>query len=80
MVAKAKPWSYEGEVRVLRKNPGPVAFATSELTDIVFGMNMPESDRSTVRQLLGGPEWGHVRYKEIVRSEGFAIRIVDAAI
>lgn len=80
MVAKAEPWSYEGEVRIMRRSSGLVSFAPSELVEIVLGMNMHDSERSTLRQLLVGAEWSHVRFKEIVRSEGFAVRLEDAAI
>jgi hypothetical protein len=80
MVAKAEPWAYEKEVRVLRKGPGPVSFEPSELVEIVFGMNMSAGNRDAVRQLAHGKEWNHVRFREIARSEGFEIGIQDAAI
>jgi len=77
MVAKAVAWGYEEEVRVLRKEGGPVSFEPSELAEIVFGMNMPASDRATLRQLLAGGEWSHVKFKEIVRSKAFAVDIAN---
>lgn len=80
MVAKAEPWGYEKEVRVLRKYPGAVTFEAQELAEIVFGMNMPQANREALRQLLRGKEWTHVRFREIVRSEGFKVDIKDATI
>lgn len=77
MVAKAVAWGYEKEVRVLRKGGGPVSFEPSELAEIVFGMNMPDPDRDTLRYLLRGAEWNHVKFREIVRPEGFAVDIAD---
>ena len=71
---------YEKEVRVLRKVPGAVSFEASELTEIVFGMNMPQPNREALRQLLHEKEWNHVRFREIVRLEGFTVSIEDAAI
>lgn len=78
MVAKAKPWIYEEEVRVLRKSPGPVGFAAVDLTEIVFGLNMALSDRETLKTILSGAEWNHVRFREVIRSDGFALYLRDA--
>jgi hypothetical protein len=78
MIAKAAPWSYEHEVRVLRKTSGTVSFSCSELVEIVFGLNMQPDSRATIRDLLSADQWKHVRFREIVRTEGFAIDIQDA--
>lgn len=78
MVAKAVAWRYEEEVRVLRKGGGPVSFEPLELAEIVFGMNMPASDRATLRHVLASGEWSHVKFREIVRSKGFAVDIANA--
>lgn len=78
MVAKAEPWGYEEEVRVLRKKQGVVSFSPSELVEIVFGMNMPLEHRETIRELLSGDEWGHVQFREIFRAEGFKLGIQAA--
>jgi hypothetical protein len=79
MAAKAQPWGYEAEVRVIRKGTGPVPFTSSELVEIIFGLNMPSISRVTVRKILSGSEWSHVRFKEVTRSDGFALQIRDAS-
>lgn len=76
--AKGDPWAYEEEVRVLRKTPGPVRYAPAELTEIVFGMNMPYAQQATLRQVLAGPEWEHVQFQKVVRADGFEVKIVAA--
>src|SRR5262245_3594052 len=78
MVAKAAPWSYEQESRVLRKTSGTVSFSCDELAETVFGLNMPPDSRATIHHLLSEDQWKHVRFREIVRADGFAIDIQDA--
>lgn len=79
MAAKAKPWGYEKEVRVLRKEAGSVPFSPSELVEIIFGLNMPSPHKETLRKILSGSEWSHVRFKEVARSHGFELEIKDAS-
>lgn len=78
MLAKAESWRYEHEVRVTRKISGLVPFTSSELVEIIFGLNMPATNRATVRKILSGSEWSHVRFKEVIRSDGFALELRDA--
>lgn len=78
MVVKAQAWQYEQEVRVLRKMPGAVKFMAAELTEIVFGLAMPQQSRETLRKILSGSEWQHVRFREVFRSNGFMLLIKDA--
>lgn len=77
MVVKAKAWEHEQEVRVLRKSLGVVSFDTTEIAEIVFGMNMPAPHRETIQRLLSGSEWRHVRFKEIRRASGFSVELHD---
>jgi hypothetical protein len=68
-LAKRTAWSYEQEVRYLRiHGAGAVEFEPDALTDIVFGVNMPERDRNTVLRLLSQPQWQHVNVREMWRS------------
>lgn len=78
MVVKSQHWQYEQEVRVLRKMPGIVTFMAAELTEIVFGLAMPQQRRETLRKILSGPEWRHVRFREVFRSNGFMLLLRDA--
>jgi hypothetical protein len=79
MAAKAKCWDYEAEVRVLRKGTGPVPFTAPELVEIIFGLNMPPAHRATVRTILSGSDWAHVRFKEVARSDSFTLQVRDAS-
>lgn len=76
--AKNVCWAYEEEVRVLRKVSGAVSFRPYELREIIFGLNMPESDQKVVRTILSGHDWKHVSYRKIVRTNGFALDVVSA--
>ena len=76
--AKGDVWAYEVEVRILRKMPGPVGFAPAELTEIVFGLNMPYAQQMTLRRILAGSDWKHVRFQKVVRSDEFAVDVVSA--
>ena len=76
--AKGDVWAHEFEVRILRKIPGPVGYAPAELTEIVFGLNMPYPQQMTLRRILAGSDWEHVRFQKVVRSDGFAVDVVSA--
>ncbi len=78
MVVKAKSWEYEDEVRVLRTSPGTVTFDPTELTEIVFGLSMPNQRRETIRKILSGSEWDHVQFKEIIRTNDFKLLVKNA--
>lgn len=75
MCVKAESWEYEQEVRILRENPGSVPFSPSDLTEIIFGLNMASRNRETIRRILSSSEWSHVRFKEIARAEGFTLTV-----
>ena len=78
MAVKADAWRYEEEVRILRSEPGTVPFSATELTEIVFGLNMPSPSRNTVRRVLSGADWAHVKFREIVRLDDFSFGVRDA--
>lgn len=65
--SKSKPWKYEKEVRIIRKEPGIVPFKPAELSEVIYGLNMSEENRLTVQNLLSGAEWKHVRLKEMIK-------------
>lgn len=78
--AKGACWEYEDEVRVLRKVPGPVKYDPSELSEVIFGLNMPSAQQRTLRDLLKAKaaEWKHVQFRKVVRADGFAVDLVPA--
>jgi hypothetical protein len=38
---------------------------------------MPSKNRGTIRRILSGTEWGHVKFKELVRAERFNLAVKD---
>lgn len=77
MAVKAESWKYEEEVRILRANPGSVPFSPSDLAEVIFGLNMPSRNRETIKRILSSSEWSHVKFKEVVRTDAFALAVKD---
>lgn len=78
LVVKSKAWEYENEVRIIRGKPGKVQFSPSELSVVIFGLNMKSTKRQKIRKLLSGHEWNHVQMKEVIREDdGFRLKVVN---
>jgi hypothetical protein len=78
MASKSEAWRHENEVRVLRTEPGFVSFQPEELTEVVFGMRMDQRARNTVRNILSGDDWAHLKYRRVVKPDvGFGLALVD---
>jgi hypothetical protein len=75
MITKANSWAHEKEARIIRKHPGPVSFDANEISEVIFGMNMPDSQRNVIRSLLSSREWNHIQFKEVKRSRGFNVEL-----
>ena len=69
MAAKTEPWSYESEVRVLRKEPGAIPYESRMLSQVIFGSRMKDRQRAILRRLLSQSEWDHVKFSEMRKSE-----------
>jgi hypothetical protein len=79
MASKSEAWRHENEVRVLRTEPGFVSFQPEELTEVIFGMRTDQRARNTVRRILSGGDWAHLKYRQVVKpAEGFGLVLVDA--
>jgi len=52
LTAKAQPWDYEKEVRIIRRTEGLQAIEKSYLKQICFGLATPDQDISLVRKLI----------------------------
>ena len=74
-ITKSLAWKYEREVRVVRKCPGLVPFDPIELSEIIFGLNMPDHNRNFIKHTLRDPEWSHVKYKEIFKTSEFVFSL-----
>lgn len=78
LTTKSKDWGYEREYRAVKKQPGTVAFPASALREVVYGLRSSETDQVTIRTLLDGSEWKHVRFRHPVCAVGtFALKLVD---
>ena len=53
-------------------------YPPAELTEIVFGMNIPYAQQATLRQVVAGPEWEHVQFQKVVSADRFEVEIVAA--
>lgn len=74
-VTKSIAWKYEQEVRIIKKEPGIVSFNPNELSEVIFGLNMPIENREFLKHLLRDPEWKHVKFKEIFKASDFRLRL-----
>jgi len=78
LTRKSKSWSYEDEIRVIREKSGTVPFSSKELVEVIFGLNMDNSHKKTIKQLLSGEGWNHVRYREMIKKDqGFELELRD---
>ena len=79
VIAKSEAWKYEDEVRVVRKESGPVSFDQKELVEVIFGLKTPKKNEETIRAILKEKEWQHIKYKRVIhKGNGFILEIVDA--
>ena len=75
---KAESWQHEEEVRILRQHAGQVQFSPSELVEVVFGLSTSPENKVTIRRILSGAQWAHVRFRETVRTNTLALELRDA--
>ena len=77
-LTKSDHWSYEREWRILQK-PGDKEYQLdSEVTSVIFGMRMLESEKSMIRHLLR--DYPRIKFKQAYKSEThFRLDIVGLA-
>ena len=63
-------WKYERERRLVLPNSQALSFSPRSVTSIAFGLRMPTRDKQTLRELLSGSEWGHVKWYQGEKSDG----------
>jgi len=77
LVIKDECWSYEREVRIIRKVSGGLPTDKNFLRQICFGMNTPVSDINLIRKLVSACGY-EVAFCQITRSEtDFGIKAVE---
>jgi len=52
LTVKSKPWKYEEEIRILKKEDGSYAIGKEHLVQVCFGLETPETDINLIRRLL----------------------------
>ena len=75
ILTKAQPWCYEQEWRVLGKSCGSFSFPPEALVGIIFGHNMPDSDKVLLRQAVVGKS--HIAlYQAMMKHDVFGLNIL----
>ena len=58
LTVKSKPWKYEEEIRILRKEDGSYAIGKEHLVQVCFGLETPETDIKLIKDLLDQGGYG----------------------
>jgi len=66
---KYSSWKYERERRLVFHSSQAVKFPKKAVNSIAFGLRMAERDKLTLRKLLSGNEWKHVKWYQAVKSK-----------
>ena len=66
---KYSSWKYEKERRLIIQKSQAIKFPEKAVNSIAFGLRMAERDRLTLRKLLSGSEWKHVKWYQAVKSK-----------
>lgn len=65
---KYTSWKYERERRLVFAKSVAHKFEPEAVNSIAFGLRMAERDRQTLRNLLSGAEWDHVKWFQSIKS------------
>lgn len=66
---KYTSWKYERERRLVFAESVAHKFEPEAVNSITFGLRMTERDKQTLRTLLSGAEWDHVKWFQSIKSE-----------
>jgi len=62
------------EFTLITKQPGLKSFPPSVVKEVIFGLNMSMKHKRTLKSLLSGPEWGHVKFHQAYR-DGYELQL-----
>jgi hypothetical protein len=62
LATKYTGWKYEKEVRLISTKIETLDFHPESINSITFGLRMKENDRNSLRNLLSGCEWEHLKW------------------
>lgn len=65
---KYTSWKYERERRLVFTKSAAHQFEPETVNSITFGLRMAERDKQTLRTLLSGAEWDHVKWFQSAKS------------
>jgi hypothetical protein len=75
---KHESWKYEDEVRIVSEDNGLHEFNPEAIDHVIFGINTPQSDQETIKNILKSSTWQHVRIFHAQRSKAaLSLDIVD---
>jgi hypothetical protein len=66
---KYSHWKYEKERRLIFQKSQAIEFPEKAVNSITFGLRMAERDKLTLRKLLSGKEWKHVKWFQAEKSK-----------
>ncbi|WIG82984.1 DUF2971 domain-containing protein [Photobacterium damselae] len=66
---KYSSWQYERERRLVSSRSEARSFTPEAVNSITFGLRMPKRDKETLKLMLSGPEWGHIKWYQAVKSK-----------
>ena len=76
VITKSELWSYEGEIRVIKNEPGKHKFAKKCLKEVIIGYRTEQKDREKIIQYLKQYFYDDVELKQAAPSKtGFTIEI-----
>jgi hypothetical protein len=68
LTTKYTNWQYEKEWRIIKNQKGAVKFNLKMVNSITFGLKMPDRDKRTLRNLLNGNSWNHLKWFETTKA------------
>lgn len=66
---KYTSWSYERERRLVFVSSKAVEFSPQAVNSIAFGLRTTERDKATLKNIVSGCEWSHVKWFQAVKSK-----------
>lgn len=66
---KYTSWSYERERRLVFVSSKAIKFSPQAVNSIAFGLRTADRDKATLKNIVSGYEWNHVKWFQAVKSK-----------
>lgn len=66
---KYSSWRYERERRLVFVRSEAIKFFPKAINSVAFGLRMADRDKQTIKRLLSGSEWDHIKWFQAVKSK-----------